>query len=268
MALPSWTDYNTDCGDMPLSWLQMLASTIRGYTAQEGADTSYKINTITASDNCSSLTGLVTCAISHIEAERLLVENTFALDDCGYLLMKVFSNGDNDWVDYGECGEMPLSFLQMLAKTIVLYGDSYFINAVIDGGQCSNVEALLTCVTNQIESERLLVQNLFAVDDCGNTLIKFFSNGSTLIDYHTECNDMPQSFYQLLARCIVTYEGHTYLNVAYVVGSCDNLSDFWTCNNGHIPPERALVENVFAIDECNNLVLKIYYSTGRRGGVE
>lgn len=267
MALPTWTDYSTACGDLALTWLQMMASTIRGYQDIAGV-THYRLNTVTASDNCSALTGLLTCATSHIESERQLVENTFALDACGYLQQKIFSNQDNDWTDYGDCGEMPQSFLQMLARTIVLYGDSYMINAVIDGDLCTEVTALLDCTTNQIESERLLVNNVFATDDCGNLLIKFFSNSSTMTDYHTQCNDMPESFYELLARCIVLYDGHYYINVAYVTGYCTDLIDFWTCAINHIPPERALAENVFAEDSCGNLALKIFSGYGERGGEE
>lgn len=267
MALPNWTDYTTACGDLALTWLQMMASTIRGYQDLAGV-THYRINSVVASDNCSTLAGLPTCATSHVEAERQLVENTFAIDDCGYLLMKVFNNQDKNWTDYGDCGEMPQSFIQMLAKTIVLYGNSYFVNAVIDSGACTEITALLDCSVNQIESERLLVNNLFAIDDCGNPLIKLFSNSSTMTDYHTECNDMPESFYELLARCIVLYSGHYYLNVAYVTGYCDDLLDFWTCANNHIPPERALAENVFATDSCGNLALKIFSGLGERGGEE
>jgi hypothetical protein len=259
------TDYSTSCSDLALSWIQMLASTIRGYVDIAGV-THYRINSITVAADCTDLTELLTCATSHIEAERQLVENTFALDDCGYLAIKFFTNSDNDWTDYGECGEIPLTFLQLLARSIYQSSDTFRINAVFDGAECTEITSLLTCTTNQIESERLLVNNVFAVDDCGNTLIKLFSNASTFTDYHTECTAMPESFIELLARCIVLYDGHYYLNLAYVSNSCDDLVPFWTCDNGHIEPERALVENVFATDECGNLALKVYYNTGLRGG--
>src|SRR5512133_430012 len=266
MALPTWTDYTTACGgDLPLTWLQMMDATIRGYQCEELV-THNRINTVTASAECSTLTGLPTCAASHIEAERQLVENTFAVDVCGYLELKVFSNQDNDWTDYGVCVEMPKTFLEMLARTIVNYNEHYMINAVVDSGSCDDITALLDCITNQIESERLLVNHVFAVDDCDNTLIKLFSNSSTMTDYHTECVDMPESFYELLARCIVLYSGHYYINVAYVSGYCDDLIDFWTFANNHIPPESALAENAFATDSCGNLALKIFNGYGQRGG--
>jgi hypothetical protein len=257
------TDYTTACGDLALSWLQMMAASIRGYRDLAGV-IHYRLNGLEATANCSTLEDLLTCATSHIEAERQLVENTFALDDCGLLAMKIFNNQDNDWVDYGVCAEMPKSFLQMLALTIKDYNSHKYINAVIDTGVCTSVTALLDCTTNQIEAERLLVQNVFAVDDCDKTLIKFFSSSSEMTDYHTECIDLPQSFYQLLARCIVTYNGHNYINSASVTGSCDDLLDFWTCANNHIAPERALVENLFATDACGNLALKVFNNSGGR----
>lgn len=256
------TDYNTECGSVPLSFIQLLASTIVGYQDIAGV-THYRLNNLQYPDGCPELEDFLTCELSHIDPERALVENIFALDDCGdYLAMKVFSNSDNDWEDYGECGEVPQSLIRMLYRCIVEYAGHNKINAVIDAEACTEVTALLDCVTNQIESERLLVNNVFAVDDCGRLLVKFFANTSTMTDYHTECNDMPLSFYQLLAMCIVSYDGHYYINTASVSGNCDDLLAFWTCDNGHIDPERALCENVFVVDDCGNLALKIFNNQG------
>jgi hypothetical protein len=259
------TDYTTGCGDLALSWLQMLASTIRGYVDIAGV-THYRLNSLVYAAACTELEDFLTCNTSHIEPERQLVENTFALDDCSYLAMKFVSNSDNDWTDYGDCGEIPLTFIQMLARCIVTLDDVNKINAVFDGAECTEITSLLDCTTNQIESERLLVNNVFATDDCGRVLIKLFSNTSSFTDYHTECAELPQTFIQLLARCIILYDGHYYLNLDYVNDSCDDLVAFWTCANNHIEPERALVENVFAVDECGNLALKVYYNLGVRGG--
>jgi hypothetical protein len=259
------TDYTTACSDLALSWIQMLANTIRGYMDISGV-VHYRLNSLYYTAGCSALSDFLTCPTSHIEAERQLVENTFALDDCSLLATKVFVNTDNDWTDYGDCGEMPQSFIQMLARTIVEYLEAYKINAIVDLGSCEDVTALLDCTTNQIESERLLVNNVFAIDDCGRLLIKFFYNDSTMTDYHTECTELPETFYELLARCIVLYDGHYYINCAFVSGYCDSLYDFWTCANNHIDPERALVENVFATDSCGNLALKLFNNAGERGG--
>lgn len=255
------TDYTTECGSVPLSFIQMLASTIVGSADLAGV-THYRLNGLQYDASCLELSTFLECDTSHLDPERQLVENTFAVDDCDRLAWKAIDNDDNDWTDYSECGEIPKTFIEMLARTIVQYGEHYKINAVIDAHVCTEVEALLTCITNQIESERLLVQNAFAVDDCGHLMIKFFANASTMTDYHTECNDMAQSFYQLLARCLVTYDGHVYINTATVTGDCDDLTDFWTCAISHLDPERALVENVFAVDDCGNLALKIYNNTG------
>lgn len=255
------TDYTTECGSLPLSFMQMLASTIFGYHDIAGV-LHYRLNGLQAAAACTELSDFLECNTSHIDPERQLVENTFALDDCDLLAWKVFSNSDNDWTDYSECGEVPQTFIQMLARTIVTYATINRINAVIDAGACTDVTALLDCDTNNIESERLIVTNSFAVDDCERLLVKFFANTSTMTDYHTECNDMPQSFYQLLARCLVLYSGHIYINTASVTGNCDDLHAFWTCANNHIDPERALVENVFAVDDCGNLALKIFNNEG------
>jgi hypothetical protein len=257
------TDYTTGCGSDHLTFMQMLASCIVGYHDIQGV-MHYRINGLEVAANCSTLENPLTCATSHIDPERQLVENTFALDDCSRLAWKVFSNADNDWEDYGECGEVPQTLIQMLARCIITYNTINRINAVIDTGVCTSKTPLLDCVVNNIESERLLVNNVFAIDDCGNLLIKFFSNSSTMTDYHTECTEYPQSFYQLLARCIIKVSGHYYINTASVTGYCSDLHDFWTCINNHITPERALVENVFATDSCGNLALKIFNNQGGR----
>jgi hypothetical protein len=262
------TDYNTGCGGLALSFMQMLAATIRGYRSIDGV-THYRLNTILSTTNCTELEDFLDCDTSHLDPERQLVENVFALDDCGLLAMKIFNNQDNDWSDYSDshplatvCNEVPQSFIQLLARTIVKYDDHNMINAVIDSGACADIEQLLDCNVNAIESERLLVANVFATDDCDRLLIKLFDNASTMTDYHTECTEFPESFYELLARCIVLYDGHYYINVAGVSVYCDDLLAFWTCANNHIEPERALVENVFCTDSCGNLALKLLNNAG------
>lgn len=260
------TDYSTSCSDLALSWYQMLASTIRGYADLAGV-THYRLNAIVEAANCTDLTDFLTCNLSHIPPERQLVENVFALDDCSNLAIKFVTNSDNDWTDYHECGEFQ-TFLQLLAKTIVLSNSHYRINAVFDGAECTEITSLLSCTNKEIDPERMLVSNLFATDDCGHVLLKIFSNASSFTDFSTPCTSNPETFMELLARCIVLYDGHYYLNVAYVTNVCDSLTAFWDCDNNHTPPERALVENVFATDECGNLALKVYYNTGEQGGVE
>jgi hypothetical protein len=257
------TDYNTGCGAVPLSFMQMLGATIVGYHDIAGV-LHYRLNGVEVAGACGDLSDFLDCDTSHIDPERQLVENTFTTDDCSFLAWKIFQNSDNDWVDYSECGEVPQTFIQLLARTIVTYATLNRLNAVVDSGACESLTALLNCTTNQIEAERLLVTNVFAVDDCDRFLIKFFANSSTMTDYHTECTDSPQSFYQLLARCIVLYDGHYYLNTASVTSECDDLHAFWTCANNHIEPERALVENIFATDSCGNLALKIFNNSGGR----
>jgi hypothetical protein len=193
-----------------------------------------------------------------------LVENAFALDDCNLLAWKLFSNGDADWTDYTECGQDQVSFLEMLSRCLVVYGGHTKINVVVDTDDCAELTQLLSC-PNDIEAERLLVENVFAEDDCGNLLLKLFANTSAMTDYSTPCATQPESFYEMLARCIVLYDGHYYINMAVVTGYCDDLEAFWTCANNHIPAERALVENVFALDDCNIMVLKVFNNAGEEG---
>lgn len=263
------TDYTTECGAVPMSFIQMLASTIRGYRDIAGV-THYRINALEAADDCDETYGPpLDCDTSHIDPERQLVEGVFALDDCGLLALKAFINSTEDPTDYEECGEMPQTFIQMLARCIVTYNSSNKINVVTKTDNCDTLEDLIDCITNNIESERLLVKNLFALDECGYMCLKIFSNSGgvetgTTTDYTTECVDMAQSFYQLLARCIVLYDGQYMLNVLKVSGNCVDLLDFWTCANNHIPPERALVENLFVIDECGHLAIKWFNNQGER----
>ena len=241
----------------------MLANLIVGYQDIAGV-THYRLNGTFTAVACTGLEAAATCNYSHLEEERVLVESLFGLDDCGRLTMKVVSN-TSDWEDYSECAELPQSWIRMLARSVVKYGDTTYLNAITDTAACTSLTQLLDCNVNNIESERLLVTNLFAVDDCGNLLLKMVADTSTMTDYHTECTQLPESFLQLLARCIVLYDGHYRLNVAVVTGYCDDLSDFWTCSLNHIDPERALVENIFATDSCGNLAIKWFSNSGEEG---
>jgi hypothetical protein len=250
------TDYSTGCGSLALRFIQMLASCIYGYHDIAGV-LHYRINTLGASDSCDELSDFLECDTSHQDPERQLVENSFVLDDCNLLAWKIFNNTD-DWEDYEECGEIPQTLIQMLARCIVKYNDHDRINVIIDTTACTSIVPLLDCGSDAIMSERLLVSNLFAVDECDRLLLKIFANSSTMTDYHTECTEAPESFYELLAQCIILYNGHYYLNVAAVTGVCTDLHAFWTCANNHIDPERALVENVFCTDSCGNMALKLF----------
>jgi len=258
------TDYNTECGALPQTWMQMLGNIIVGYYDIAGV-MHYRLNGTFTQDGCTTLSAALECDVSHLQPERQLVERLFGIDDCGRLTIKVFDNSDNNWTDYSECAEMHQSWLQMLARCIVVYSEITKLNVVVDSAACTELTQLLDCNINNIESERLLVNNLFAVDDCGNLLMKIVSNSSTMTDYNTQCTELPQSFLQLLARCIVLYDGHYHLNVAFVNGYCDDFYDFWTCAINHIDPERALVENIFATDSCGNLAIKWVNNLGEEG---
>jgi hypothetical protein len=260
------TNYTTACGSLPLSFIQLLAATIYGYHDIAG-NLHYRINSVGETDECSTLTAFGDCELSHIEPERLLVENVFALDSCDLMSLKVFDNDYNDLTDFTDCGAMPQSFIQMLARCIVTHDDSQWLNTMVHASTaCTDMtpayECSSTSLTDEV-AESILVGNLFAYDDCDLLGIKMIENSSTMTDYHTECEVLPQSFYQLLARCVVLHAGHYRLNVAFVSDGCTLLHAFWSCDNNHTLPERALVENIFAIDSCGNLALKLFANTGR-----
>jgi len=86
--------------------------------------------------------------------------------------------------------------------------------------------------------------------------------GGTFTDYSTECGSLPLSFIQMLAACIVGYDGHYYLNILGTSEHCDDLDDLVDCNTNQIESERLLVENVFALDECGRLGLKMLWNQG------
>jgi len=265
-------DYHTECGALPLSFIQLWAATIVGYHDLPGI-IHYRFNALGTSGNCSGIRDFITCPTSHVDSERQLVENVFALDDCSRLAMKFFASDDTHWVDYSNCGELPQTFLQMLARCIITYVGATTenrINAITAENDCAHITDLYSCSTYSLTdeiAELILVSNIFATDDCGHLLIKLFNDTSTMTDFHTECTQLPHSFIQLLARCVVRYEGHYYLNTAFQwldEGDCDYLHDFWTCTNNHINPERALTENLFCTDSCNHLAIKIFTNGGRR----
>jgi hypothetical protein len=43
---------------------------------------------------------------------------------------------------------------------------------------------------------------------------------------------------------------------------CDDYAPYLTCDNVDIDPERILVENIFAIDECGMLGIKVLINHG------
>lgn len=89
------TDYSTSCGSMPMTFMQMLAATLVKYTCDENTD-QVRLNLIPQFAYCDTLTSYWDCDnngdVSTEGAERALVENAFALDECGNLGLKVLVN--------------------------------------------------------------------------------------------------------------------------------------------------------------------------------
>ena len=80
---------------------------------------------------------------------------------------------------------------------------------------------------------------------------------SGFTDYIRACGTLPQSFYQMLSQCITRDDGHYKLNTIEGLADCDDLHPFWTCDNSHLDPGNALVDNIFAYDDCGNLAVKV-----------
>jgi hypothetical protein len=83
-------------------------------------------------------------------------------------------------------------------------------------------------------------------------------------DYSTPCGAAPLSLIQMLAACMrIAADGTVRLNTISVSGAATALSPFWTCDNNGVDPERAMVENLFALDDDSQLALKLYDNTGQ-----
>ena len=91
------TDYSTECGVTPLSFMQMLASCLVKIECNQTEQT--RLNLIPQWGYCDDLVSFWDCDNNgHVDdagSERALVENAFALDECGNLGLKVY-------VNYGE----------------------------------------------------------------------------------------------------------------------------------------------------------------------
>ena len=80
---------------------------------------------------------------------------------------------------------------------------------------------------------------------------------TSFTDYVRACGTLPQSFYKMLAQCITLENGHYKLNIIEGLAACADLHSFWTCDNSHLDPDNALVDNIFAYDPCGNLAVKV-----------
>lgn len=88
--------------------------------------------------------------------------------------------------DYSTaCGAAPMSFIQMLAATLVKYTcdantDQVRLNMIPVSGYCDTLTSYWDCDNNgdvsEEGSERALVENAFALDACGNLGLKIFYN--------------------------------------------------------------------------------------------
>lgn len=83
----------------------------------------------------------------------------------------------------------------------------------------------------------------------------------TFTDYAPSCGELQQKFLELLAQSVVEYNDHYYLNIIYTSANCDTLTPFISCDNNNQTPDEVL-SNLFALDECGNLGVKMLLNTG------
>ena len=85
--------------------------------------------------------------------------------------------GCTEFTDYSTpCGELPQTFFQMLANSIVDVDEHCMLNLIPCIGYCDDLTSCITCAEQGIEPDRLLVEKLFALDECGNLGLKVFVN--------------------------------------------------------------------------------------------
>jgi hypothetical protein len=72
-----------------------------------------------------------------------------------------------------ECGQMPVSFLEMLASTLKKdeEGNTFF-NVICYEVDCADMDPILECGEPINNLEAYIVKNGFGVDTCGNPAIK------------------------------------------------------------------------------------------------
>jgi len=81
-------------------------------------------------------------------------------------------------------------------------------------------------------------------------------------DLRMICGVNPPDFFTLLASCIVrdTSSGNTYLNTICYDYDCYDEELVIDCTVGPpMDPQRFCAANLFALDECGRLALKIGY---------
>lgn len=243
------TDRHTACGDMPRTLIQMLASCIHMWEDNKGDKHAMLEFAEVGMDTCDKLSNTRLC--NPEDPERFAVENMFALDDCNNLAVKLFFNLSD--INMQTCG-LDRSLLQFLADTIYRINGQLALSVSSNTYVCNVARKAIDCGYNDPEA---IVKGIFGVDSCGNNVMRLVTS-EELTDKIKPCFEMPHSFLEMLARCVLVFDGISCLNVIMVTpNDCGKITKFWDCDESAIEPERALVNNVFAWDICGNLGLKI-----------
>jgi hypothetical protein len=89
------------------------------------------------------------------------------------------------FTDYGTCGEMPQSLLQMVANSIVSHVDDEghthcYLNVLYHTAYCTDMGTeCLDCDINITDLERFIINSLFALDECGRLGVKVMLNAGS-----------------------------------------------------------------------------------------
>jgi hypothetical protein len=89
---------------------------------------------------------------------------------------------EQTFTDYSTaCGELPQSFFQMLANSVVSHVDEQghthcYLNVLYATDNCSDMDSCFDCDHQGEDPETFLVNHLFALDECGRLGIKMLLN--------------------------------------------------------------------------------------------
>lgn len=123
--------------------------------------------------------------------------------------------------DYNSnCGNDHRSFIELLSKCIVGYDDRdgrhYYINSLPTEAECEEIHKLITCEIPLTDIERLLCENIFAYDDCGNLAVKLLGG---YVEEEPEPDPEPYMGYGILYNWYATDDARNICNAGWHIPS-------------------------------------------------
>lgn len=80
------------------------------------------------------------------------------------------------FTDYAPaCGDLALKFMELLSQCVIEYDGHYYLNTIYNTAVCDSITPFITCQNNHLTPDEVL-QNIFALDECGNLAVKLFLN--------------------------------------------------------------------------------------------